>query len=76
MQVEDEEKFALAGKAKKGKGKKSQSKGDSSQGGNKNNLSKIKCFHYHEFGHYATKCPHKKTSKKISGGVAVEALNS
>eukprot|EP00253_Pinus_taeda_P027074 PITA_27074 len=73
---EDEEKFALAGKEKKGKGKKSQSNPESSQGGKKKDLSKIKCFHCDEFGHYATNCPHKKTSKKTLGGVAGEALAS
>lgn len=31
---------------------------------NKKYLSKIKCFHYHEFGHYATKCPNQKESRK------------
>jgi hypothetical protein len=73
---EDEEKFALVGKGKKGKGKKSQTKPESSQGGKKKDLSKIKCFNCHEFRHYATKCPHKKASKKTSGGAAGEALAS
>jgi len=40
-------------------------------------LSKIKCFHYHEFRHYATKCPHKKESKKeIVVAATCEALPS
>ena len=72
----DEEKFALARKAKKGKGKKSQSKPESSQGGKKKDLSKIKYFHYHEFRHYATKGLHEKESKKTSGGAIDEALAS
>ena len=54
---DDEENCALAGKAKKGKGNKSQSKAGSSQGGKKKDLSNMKCFHCHEFEHYATKCP-------------------
>jgi hypothetical protein len=66
----------LDGKEKKGKGNKSQSKAESSQGGKKKDLSKIKCFHCHEFGHYAMKCPHKKESKKTSGGEVGEALAS
>jgi len=57
------EKIALVRKEKKGKGKKSQSKSESSQGGKKKDFSKIKCFLCHEFGHYATKFPHKKASK-------------
>eukprot|EP00253_Pinus_taeda_P003716 PITA_03716 len=73
---EDEEKFSLDGKAKKGKGKKYQSKPESNQGGKNKYLSKIKCFHCHEFMHYATKCAHKKASRKTSGGVVGEALAS
>ena len=44
--------------------------------GKKEYLSNIKCFHFHECGHYATKCPHKKTIKKTSGGAESEALTS
>lgn len=73
---EDEENITLDGNTKKGKGKKSHSKPESSQGGNKKDLSKIKCFHCHEFRNYSTKCPHKKASKKTSGGAACEALAS
>lgn len=65
----NEENCALVGKAHKGKGKKSQSKGEFGQGGKKKDLLKIKCFHCHELGHYATKCPHKKVGKNSSGGV-------
>jgi len=56
---EDEEKFALVGKEKKGKGKKSQSKPESSQGG-------WDFFLCHEFGHYATNFPHKKERNNTS----------
>jgi len=73
---DDEENYALDGKEKKGKGKKSQSKVELGQGGKKKYLSKIKCFHYHELGHYARKCPHKKSYKKIAGGEVGETLNS
>ena len=66
----------MDGNEKKGKGKKYQSKPESSQGGKKKDLSKIKCFRCHEFRHYATKCPHKKVSKKTSGGATGEALAS
>jgi len=61
---------------KKRKGKKFQSKGYFSQGRKKKELLKIKCFHCHELGHYATKCPHKKARKKPSGRVAGEYLAS
>ena len=61
---EDEEKFALVGKGKKGKGNKSQTKPESSQGSKKKDMSKIKCFNCCEFGHYATKSPHIKVEKE------------
>ena len=73
---EDEENCALAGKEKKGKGNKFQSKGYSCQEGKKKDLSKIKCFHFHELGHYAMKCLHKKVGKNSLGGVVGEALYS
>lgn len=60
---EDEENCALDGK-EMGKGKKAQSKAKYIEEGKKKDLSKIKCFHCHEFGHYATKYPHKKRRKK------------
>ena len=39
-------------------------------------MSKIKFFHCHKLGHYATKCPKNKPSKNPSRGVAGEALAS
>ena len=40
-------------------------------------MSKVKCFNYHDHGHYATNCPQKKkNNKKASGAVVVEALAS
>lgn len=44
--------------------------------GRKKYLSKIKCFHCHEFGHYSMRCLHKKASNKALGGGAGEALAS
>lgn len=61
--------FSLVGEGKNGKGKKTQRKLESSQNnGKKKDLSKIKCFHCHKFGHCAIKCPHKKSTKKYFGG--------
>ena len=49
----------MIGNVEKVKGNSSHSKLDSTKGDKKKDLSKIECFHYHELGHYATKCPHK-----------------
>lgn len=53
--ADEKENFALVGKGKKAKDKKAQGKPESSQNGGKKkkDLSKIKYFHCHEFGHYA-----------------------
>ena len=73
---DDEENLALASKARKGKGKASHSKSNSSHGGKKNDKSKVRCFHCHEMGHYATNCPLKKSKKGSSEGSEGEALAS
>ena len=39
-------------------------------------MSNIKCFHYHELGHYAMKCLHKKVGKKPLLGEGGESLAS
>lgn len=71
---EENDIFSLVGKEK---GKKTQRKIDTSHNNvNKKDLRKIKCFHWHGFRHYATKCPHKKSKKKPSGGVGGEKLSS
>jgi len=66
----------LGGKGKKGKGKKSQTKLESNQEGMNKDLSKIKFFNCHKFGHYATKRSPKKLSKNTLGGVEGEAMAS
>ena len=71
---EDEENFTLATKARKGKGKKSHPKSEAK--GKKQDFSKVKCFHFHENGHFTTNCPQKKKNKKVVGAAAGEALAS
>lgn len=69
----DEENCALATKAKKGKNKKAS---HSSMKGKKQDMSKVKCFHYHQHRHYATNCLQKKKNKQVAGSTAGEALAS
>jgi len=51
--VSDEENYTLAAKTKKRKSKKAFQFGAK---GKKHDMSKVKCFHYHQHGHYATNC--------------------
>lgn len=60
----DEENCALVGREKKGHGKNSYSKSKTSKEGNKCHILKVKCFHYHDHGNYATNCPQKKKNNK------------
>lgn len=69
---EVEKDCSLVNKEKKSMVKKSQG-----EVGKKKDMSNIKCFHCHEFGNYAMKCPQKKESKKELAIVAAgEALAS
>ena len=56
---DDEEDCALAPNVKKGKGKKFHSKSEASEDGKEHNMSKVKCFRCHQYGHIATNFPHK-----------------
>ena len=55
--TDDDENCALDGKAKNGKGKKSYSKYETDKEGKKRDMYRVKFFHYHEHGHYATNFP-------------------
>ena len=62
----------MASKARKGKGKKNPSK--SGVKCEKQDLSKVKCFHCHEHGHFTTNYPQKKKNKQAAGFAVGEAL--
>jgi hypothetical protein len=55
----DEENVALAANYKK-KLKKGPEGGNKPKGEGKKDMSKVKCFACHKFGHYAGQCPNKK----------------
>ena len=64
----------MAAKSRKGKGNKFHSKSESK--GKNQDMSKVKCFHCHEHGHFSTNCPQKKKNKKDVGAATGEALAS
>ena len=69
-QIVDEEALALTGKSK-GKEKKK-------KGGKKNlDMSKVKCFIYHNQGHFVSQCPDrkKKNNSQRTGSAEVEEFN-
>ena len=71
----EQENIALAGKRK---AKKGSSKGLNSQcEKKKKDLSKVKCFGCHEFGHYFSDCPERKKGKKqVAASASVKELSS
>eukprot|EP00253_Pinus_taeda_P034499 PITA_34499 len=71
-----EEKCALTIKENKWKEKESHSKSYSYHGGKNKDMTKVKFFHCHELGHFATNCSLKKSKKKSSRGATGEALAS
>ena len=64
----------MVSKAKNKKGKKFHFISKAGEDGKEHDMSKVKCFHCHEFGHIATNCPHKKKNKMAAGVVVGEAL--
>jgi len=62
-------------KVRKGKGKIFHSKLDYCHGGKKD-MTKVKCFHCHKMGHFATNYPLKNSKEKSSEGAEAEALAS
>eukprot|EP00253_Pinus_taeda_P002148 PITA_02148 len=74
--IHDEENYALASEVKKGKEKVSLSKSSSSNDGKKVEKSKVRCFHCHEVGHYASNFPRRKSKKGFEEGSKGEALAS
>ena len=71
----EQENVALAGK---GKAKKGSSKGSNPQGEKKKkDLSKVKCYGCHEFGHYVSDCPQRKKGKKqTTASASADELSS
>ena len=62
---------------KKAKGKNSYSKFETGKEGKKRDMSKVKCFHCHDYGNYATNCPQNRNNNKKAPGAAIgEALAS
>jgi hypothetical protein len=70
----EEENVALATTSKK-KFKKGPKGGQKPKGEGKKDMSKVKCFACHKFGHYAGQCPNKK-KKQTTASVEVEEFST
>ena len=69
--------MALAAKGKKKVGKKGPKAGDKKKSGGEQqrDMSKVKCFACHEFGHYVVQCPNKK-KKQVAASTDMEEFSS
>jgi hypothetical protein len=70
----EEENVALATTSKK-KFKKGPKGGHKPKGEGKKDMSKVKCFACHKFGHYAGQCPNKK-KKQTTASTEVEEFST
>jgi hypothetical protein len=70
----DEENVALVANSKK-RFKKGPKGGNKPKGEGKKDMSKVKCFACHKFGHYAGQCLNKK-KKQIATSAAVEEFSA
>ena len=61
----------MVAKENKNKGNKFRSRSEAVEDGKEHNMSKVKCFHCHEYGHIATICPHKKKNNMAAAGEAL-----
>jgi hypothetical protein len=69
----EEENVALAAKGKN-KSKKGSKGGNKQKGEGKKDMSKVKCFACHKFGHYVGQCPNKK-KKQVAASADVEEFS-
>ena len=74
--IDDEKNCTLDGKANMGKGNQSYSKSYTRKEDKKRDMSRVKCFHSHEHGHYGTNCIQTKKNKKALGFATGEAFAS
>jgi hypothetical protein len=70
----EEENVALAANSKK-KFKKGPKGGNKPKSEGKKDMSKVKCFACHKFGHYGGQCPNKK-KKQTAASAAVEEFST
>jgi hypothetical protein len=60
LKSSNDDNLALASQARKDNFRKFVCGESTAQDGKKKDVSKVKCFACHKFGHYAGQCPHRK----------------